>query len=258
MSMVKCSADNQPSGILELGTQPIRWHSDSSLADFMAKAFPQGDKGNLHVRDDSGKIRDLRSTVTARRLKKVACLRFEGTDDLRNHLKMDVKEGVVEVFHCTSVLKEYLTAHPDAQGVIPAGNIPRQVVLEVLDSLQNVLFPFDSASEQILHDLVSKGSFDPDCLQYDAAVYRGEAEGDFSYRYFGNRLVDLFEELEDPSPRGILETWFQRKSGARHVMMATLIGVIIAIILGILGLVLGIFQVWVAYEAWKHPVNDEG
>lgn len=120
MSMVKCSADNQPSGILELGTQPIRWHSDRSLADFMAKAFPQGDKGNLHVRDDSGKIRDLRSTVTARRLKKVACLRFEGTDDLRNHLKMDVKEGVVEVFHCTSVLKEHLTAHPDVQGVIPA------------------------------------------------------------------------------------------------------------------------------------------
>lgn len=127
-----------------------------------------------------------------------------------------------------------------------------------MDSLQNVLFPFDSASEQILHGLVSKGSFDPDCLHYDAAAYRGEAEGDFSYRYFGNRLVDLFEELEDPSPRGILETWFQRKSGARHVMMATLIGVIIAIILGILGLVVGIFQAWVAYEAWKHPVNIEG
>lgn len=124
-----------------------------------------------------------------------------------------------------------------------------------MDSLQNVLFPFDSASEQILRGLVSKQSFDPDCLLYDSAVYRGEDEGDLSYNYFGNRLVELFEELEDPSPRGILETWFQRKSGARHVMKATLIGVIIAIVLGILGLIIGIFQAWVAYEAWKHPVN---
>ena len=136
------------------------------------------------------------------------------------------------------------------------GNIPRQIVLEVLDTLQNVLFPFDSGSEQILRGLVSKQSFDPDCLRYDAAVYRGEGGGNLSYSYFGNRLVDLFEELEDPSPRGVLETWFQRKSGARHVMMATLIGVIIAIVLGILGLVVGIFQAWVAYEAWKYPVSN--
>lgn len=132
------------------------------------------------------------------------------------------------------------------------------MALEVLDSLQNVLFPFDSGSEQILRDLVSKQALDPDCLRYDAAVYRGNGEGELSYSYFGNRLVDLFEELEDPSPRGILETWFQRKSGARHVMKATLIGVIIAIVLGILGLVVGIFQAWVAYEAWKYPVNNEG
>ncbi|RSM06547.1 hypothetical protein CEP52_005670 [Fusarium oligoseptatum] len=211
MSMVKCSADNQPSGLLELGTQPIQWHSNNSLVDFMAKVFPQADTGNLHVRDDSGRIRDIKSTITARRLKKVARLRFQGTDDLRNHLKMDVKEGVVEIFHCTSVLKEHLLAHPDLQESMSAGNIPRQVALEVLDSLQNVLFPFDSTSEQILRDLVSKQSFDPDCLHYDAAVYRGEGEGDLSYSYFGSRLVDLFEELEDPSPRGILETWFQRR-----------------------------------------------
>ncbi|UPK92583.1 hypothetical protein LCI18_003518 [Fusarium solani-melongenae] len=159
---------------------------------------------------------------------------------------MDIKEGVVEIFDCTSVLKEHLIAHANAQGTIPEWNIPRQ----------NVLFPFDSGSEQILRDLVSKQAFDPDCLRYDAAVCMGGGEGEISYSHFGNRLVDLFEELEDPSPRGILETWFQRKSGARHVMKATLIGVIIAIVLGILGLVVGIFQAWVAYEAWKHPVDN--
>ncbi|KAJ4193158.1 hypothetical protein NW767_010447 [Fusarium falciforme] len=85
MLMVKCSVDNQPSGLLELGTHPIQWHSDNSLAEFMAKVFLKADTGNLHVQDESGRIRDLKSTITARRLKKIACLRFQGTNDLRNH-----------------------------------------------------------------------------------------------------------------------------------------------------------------------------
>ncbi|KAL7911685.1 hypothetical protein GGI35DRAFT_443359 [Trichoderma velutinum] len=264
MSMVKCSAENQPSSLLELGTRAIRWHFNESLAEFMSRAFPQKDTGNLHVHDDSGEIRDIKSVLSARRLKKVAGLRFQGTDDLRNHLRMDVKRGVVEIYHYTSVLREHLAASRELhdslvlEDSIPAGNIPRQIALEALDSVQKILFPFDSASEQILCDLVSKESFDPDCLRYDSAIYRREAEEDISYSYFGGRLVDLFKELEDPSPRGILEKWLQRKSGARYMMMATLVGVIIAIILGILGLAVGIFQAWVAYEAWKHPVTSGG
>jgi hypothetical protein len=39
-------------------------------------------------------------------------------------------------------------------------------------------------------------------------------------------------------------------------MLATLIGVIVAIILGRLGLKVGIFQAWVAYQQWKHPVSS--
>ncbi|KAL6694079.1 hypothetical protein J3F84DRAFT_378519 [Trichoderma pleuroticola] len=276
MSMVKCSAENQPSSLLELGTQAIQWHFDESLAEFISRAFPQKDTGNLHVHDDSGEMRDIKPALTARRLKKVAGLRFQGTDDLRNHLRMDVKGGVVEIYHYTSVLREHLaawqklhsisaqdmsfgeTCNPQKAGtglLNLGGNIPRQIALEALDSMQKILFPFDSDSEQILCDLVSKESFDPDCLRYDSAVYRREGEGAASYNYFGGRLVDLFKELEDPSPRGILEKWLQRKSGARYMMMATLVGVIIAIILGILGLAVAVFQAWVSYEAWKHPTS---
>ncbi|KAH0526798.1 hypothetical protein TsFJ059_010079 [Trichoderma semiorbis] len=262
MSMVKCSAENQPSSLLELGTQAIQWHFDESLAEFLSRAFPQKDTGNLHIHDDSGEIRDIKPALTARRLKKVAGLRFQGTDDLRNHLRMDVKRGVVEIYHYTSVLREHLAASQKLhdslvfEDSISVGNIPRQIALEALDSMQKILFPFDSDSEQILCDLVSKESFDPDCLRYDSAVYRREGEEAASYNYFGARLVDLFKELEDPSPRGILEKWLQRKSGARYMMMATLVGVVIAIILGILGLAVGVFQAWVSYEAWKHPVNS--
>lgn len=115
----------------------------------------------------------------------------------------------------------------------------------------------DSASEQVLSDLVAKQGLDGNCLEYDSITYRKEGEKDISYSYFGHRLLDLFEGLEDPTPRGCLAKWFQRKSGSRHVMMATLVGAIVAVFLGFLALVAAGFQSWVAYQAWKHPVNGD-
>lgn len=57
----------------------------------------------------------------------------------------------------------------------------------------------------------------------------------------------------NPTPRGVAK-WFERNSGARSVMMATIAGVIFAIFLGILSLGVGTFQAYVGYMAWKHPV----
>ncbi|KAF4508095.1 hypothetical protein G6O67_004520 [Ophiocordyceps sinensis] len=258
MTMVKCSAENQPSGLLELGTQPLPWHAHASLTEFMSRAFPESER--VHVCALDNQISHMKSALRARRLRKVAGLRFRGTDDLRNHLRLDTSKGIVEIFHYTSVLKEQLLASrpsPDShslQGAVSEENIPRRVALEALDSVQKILFPFHSDSEEILRHLVSRQSFDPDCLRYDLAGYRMQGEEDISYCYFGGRLIDLFKEQEDPKPHSILEKWFHRKSGARFMMMATLVGVFMAIILGVLGLAVGIFQAWLAYQAWKHPV----
>jgi hypothetical protein len=61
--------------------------------------------------------------------------------------------------------------------------------------------------------------------------------------------MDLYNEIENPRPRSFLETWLERRSKARHVMLATLVGVIIAIFLGLYGLIVGMFQAWVSYQA---------
>ncbi|RYP11145.1 hypothetical protein DL764_000216 [Monosporascus ibericus] len=94
-----------------------------------------------------------------------------------------------------------------------------------------IIFPFDSDSELILRSLVSKESFDPDCIHYDFAAY---GEDSICYSYFGSRLMELYEEVENPTPRGFVEKWLERKSGARYAMMATLVGVLMAVILGML------------------------
>jgi hypothetical protein len=70
--------------------------------------------------------------------------------------------------------------------------------------------------------------------------------------------MELYEELENPKPRGWIEKWVERKSGARYVMMATLVGVAIAVLLGMASLAVGTYQAWVGYQQWQHPVANGG
>lgn len=136
------------------------------------------------------------------------------------------------------------------------GALPRQLVLETLYSVQEILFPLnDEKSKALLRSLVSKERFDPDCIDYESASFRSKSEGNIGYYYWGARLADLYEELENPTPRSWVEIWLERKSGARYVMLATLIGVVFAVLLGIASLAVGGYQAWVSYQAWKHPVN---
>jgi len=39
------------------------------------------------------------------------------------------------------------------------------------------------------------------------------------------------------------------------MMMATLVGVLFAVLLGILSLGVSLAQTWIAYQAWKNPVS---
>lgn len=125
----------------------------------------------------------------------------------------------------------------------------------MLESLQSVLFPPDPASRELLNRLVAKHSFDPACLRVYSDTYRRPDEQGLEYRYLSRRLMDLYEAILNPKPRGLLEKWAERRSGARYVMIATLIGVVFAVILGLLSLVVSVFQAWVGYQAWKHPVT---
>jgi hypothetical protein len=121
------------------------------------------------------------------------------------------------------------------------------------------MFPHsDPKSRAILRLLVSRSNFDPDCLRFESNSIRNPDEEDIAYHYFGSRLADLYEELQNPAPHGLIEKWLERKSGARYVMLATLIGVLIAILLGILSLAVSIYQAYIGYQAWQHPVGNSG
>ncbi|CAD6446792.1 887b34f4-87ed-4948-aec6-0367f84edd97 [Sclerotinia trifoliorum] len=144
-----------------------------------------------------------------------------------------------------------------APDLILQGILPQAIALEALESVQKVLFPLaDIKSRGLLLSFtsISNCNFNIDMLRYESLSIRRPEENNVQYHYFGKRLVDLHYELMNPSPRGF-EKWFERRSSPRFVMMATLAGVMLAIFLGLLGLVLAAFQTYIAYMAWKHPVQ---
>ena len=134
--------------------------------------------------------------------------------------------------------------------------MPRQLGLEVLDSIQKVLFPLeDTESKRLLQSLVSGSNFDRDVLEFESSAIRDKTELNITYQYFGARLDNLHEAMMSPEPQGWFERWFERKSSARYVMMATLAGVVFAVFLGMAGVALAAFQVWISWQQWQHPVQ---
>ena len=122
--MVNCCIDGQAGGLLESGAEPGVWRGDKSLAEFISASFPTRDHPTLNENDESSP--DIKSELTAKKLRKVANLRFQGTDDLRNHLRLDQRTGVVEIYHHTSVLKEQLMASSGRFQILGRASLPLQ------------------------------------------------------------------------------------------------------------------------------------
>jgi hypothetical protein len=133
--------------------------------------------------------------------------------------------------------------------------LPRQYVLEVLKSTQQILFPlWDSESIDLLQLLVKSSSFDKDILNGQDTSFLRDDEEKIEFQYLGQRLSEIYEEIQNPRPRGWLENWLERRSGARYVMLATVAGVMFAVFLGIASLAVSSYQTYLSFQAWQHPI----
>lgn len=111
LSMVGCCIEHQGGGLLESGIDPCVWQSDQSPLDFITAVFPVREHPSLN--DENQASTDIKAELSAVRLKQIAGLKFEGTAELREHLRLDSRAGVVKIYHYTSVLKEHLRASFD-------------------------------------------------------------------------------------------------------------------------------------------------
>src|ERR1700743_825554 len=103
---VNCAVDNQSMNLMESGVVPLTWSNDESLSEFVARVFPSADYQLLNEKDQVMRIPGIKALLTARRLKRIAGLRIEATNDLRDHLRVDQVTGILLVYHHTSFLRE--------------------------------------------------------------------------------------------------------------------------------------------------------
>lgn len=110
MVTVNCSIRNPSLDGLELGSGLTVWDNDKSLDEFIETTFPTEDPAILH---ENGGPSDIRPQLNAAQLRKDARIKFQGTDELNDHLKLDQNTGVVQLYHHTTFLKENLLATRD-------------------------------------------------------------------------------------------------------------------------------------------------
>ncbi|KAI1775446.1 hypothetical protein F4818DRAFT_50245 [Hypoxylon cercidicola] len=254
LTMVDCSALHHYSDRLEKGGSRIHWKDDIPFAKYLQDVFPTGTHPFLSY-PDSYETGAIKSELKATKLQKRLGVTFRATHDIRNHLRLYRKENVLEIYHHAGFLKEQLRLTHSPATSTEVGALPRQLVLEVLESLQGILFPLsDQKSKRLLQRLVYTNGFDPEILQFEFASIRRAEEENIRFVYLADRLSELYNESQNPQPRGWLQKRMERWSGSRYMMLATLVGVIFAVLLGIASLIVSSFQTWIAYQAWQHPV----
>jgi hypothetical protein len=124
MVMVNCSADLRSASGLQ---DRVRWPNDIPFSQFVSDLFPTPtDHPRLNEDDmeilsrpkeddlEKGVDKvDIKGALLAKKLKKHAGLNFQPTDDLRCHLRLNKKNGVLELYHHAAFLKEHLRLTKD-------------------------------------------------------------------------------------------------------------------------------------------------
>jgi hypothetical protein len=122
MSMLNCSIDDQSFNRLELGPDLTTWANDKTYREFIEKAFPFKAPPILH---ENGLLSEIEARLNAIQLKKVARIKFQGTDYLKSHLKLDTNTGILQLFHYVTFLREHLLATKDN---LPSSAVVRRYI----------------------------------------------------------------------------------------------------------------------------------
>ena len=112
MTMINCSAQHQPLGLLEHGAFQIAWRDEVSFSHFIDDAFPMTDHPCLNEDEHTSTVA-MKRAFMAKKIKKRIGVKFQRTDDLRRHLKLDRKKNILEIYHHTAFLKEHLRLTKD-------------------------------------------------------------------------------------------------------------------------------------------------
>jgi hypothetical protein len=98
LTMIESTGDDDSWHLCELGLKT--WHDGQTVQQFVDAAIPIETTSTAFVNKQ----------ISAQLLKRVAGLKFLGTEELSDHLQFDQRRGIVHIYHHTMFLKMHLTA----------------------------------------------------------------------------------------------------------------------------------------------------
>ncbi|KAK1828666.1 hypothetical protein QBC39DRAFT_312742 [Podospora conica] len=286
MLMVNCSyPDHDSPSITEEGRAEVFW-GDGPQNTFIAfvddslfhSALPEATRTShplAHRRNPAYSQAILK--LRARKLKKVLGVSFQTTDNLANHLKYDERRRKVYIFHHAGFLKHQLaltgparvtgesqvtgksrvSLEDDAEKSLKLGAIPRRLALEVLWSLQVVLFPLaDPKSTELLRETIGQDDAQIKINDRETQV-PNEEEKNINFHYLLDRLAYLHDRAKEAPPTSRFWNYFHYLSQSRHLMMVTAMGILISLVFGVVSIGLAARQLRLAHHELNLPQNSE-
>lgn len=127
-------------------------------------------------------------------------------------------------------------------------------MFETLLLNQLILLPasWDHKTDSLLEKLIAKDGFDPNMREYDPV--RRIAPG-FVFQVWARRLDELHDFVRQPPPSNALVAWFERHTSERNALTVAILGLFLSVVIGLLGLVVGILQLVLAWYAYKFPID---
>jgi len=125
------------------------------------------------------------------------------------------------------------------------------------------LFPLhDKKSARLLRRLVNgdnkrlREGFDSEVTSYDGLIRPPSDLDDFELFYWAKRIRALQEIVANPPPTHKVISWIERHTSERNALTVALLGLFLAALFGLLGLLVGIAQLVVSILAWKYPSSE--
>ena len=135
--------------------------------------------------------------------------------------------------------------------------------METLYTIYFILLPLsrDPKSAKFARKLVKRSGqpgrerFDPNLLNYDGLIRPMSELEDFKLIYWAKRVRALQDIVMNPPPTYKVVSWIERHTSERNALTVALIGVFLAVLFGLMGLVVGVAQLVVSVLAWKYPTT---
>jgi hypothetical protein len=114
------------------------------------------------------------------------------------------------------------------------GTLPPQLLLETLDSIQNLLYPNDEKSIKSLDKFIEKYGYDADTKIFEKHIR--ELPEEFEYKYWGSRLVALLDIVNNPPPANRVVAWFERHTSERNALTVAILGLFLTALISFLSM----------------------